>query len=37
MRASRRGEQYEKIADIVFLAGLVLLSLIAVVTAFELA
>jgi hypothetical protein len=37
MRASHRGEQYEKIADIVFLAGLVLLSLIAVVTAFELA
>jgi type III secretory pathway component EscT len=37
MRAARRGELYEKIADIVFLSGLVLLALIAVVTAFELA
>ncbi len=37
MRAPRRSDLYEKIADIVFLAGLVLLSLIAVVSAFELA
>ncbi len=37
MRVSRRGDLYEKIADMVFLAGLLLLSLIAVVTAFELA
>ncbi len=37
MRVARRGELYEKIADLVFLAGLVLLSFIAVVTVFELA
>lgn len=37
MRAARRGELYERIADIVFLSGLVLLALIAFVTAFELA
>ncbi len=37
MRAARRGDMYEKAADIVFLTGLVLLSLIAVITAFELA
>ncbi len=35
MRVARRGDLYEKIADMVFLAGLLLLSLIAVVTAFE--
>jgi uncharacterized membrane protein SirB2 len=37
MRAKKRWEQYERIADVIFLSGLVLLSLIAVVTAFELA
>ncbi len=37
MRVTRRGDLYEKVADAVFLAGLLLLSLIAVVTAFELA
>ena len=37
MRVARKGDLYEKIADIVFLSGLLLLSLIAVVTAFELA
>jgi hypothetical protein len=37
MRVTRRGDLYEKVADGVFLAGLLLLSLIAVVTAFELA
>ncbi len=37
MRAKRRGEQFERIADVIFLCGLVLLSLIAVVTALELA
>ncbi len=36
MRSQRRGEQYGGIADIIFLAGLFLLSLITVVTAFEL-
>jgi multisubunit Na+/H+ antiporter MnhG subunit len=36
MRAARRGDMYEKAADIVFLLGLVLLSFIAVVTVFEL-
>lgn len=36
MRAARRGDLYEKLADMVFLAGLLLLALIAVVTAFEL-
>ncbi len=36
MRAKRRGEIYEKIADVVFLAGLIMLSSIAVVMAFEL-
>ena len=36
MRAKKRGEQYERIADLIFLFGLVLLSFIAVVTAFEL-
>lgn len=36
MRVSRKGDVYEKAADIVFLAGLLLLSLIAVVMAFEL-
>ena len=37
MRAPRREELYERIADLVFLSGLVLLALIAVATAFELA
>lgn len=37
MRVTRRGDVYEKAADVVFLAGLFLLSFIAVVTAFELA
>jgi hypothetical protein len=37
MRSSKRALLYEKIADIVFLAGLLLLSLIAVITVFELA
>ncbi len=37
MRARRRGELYEKIADLVFLAGLILLSSLAVAVAFELA
>jgi len=37
MRVTRRGDRYEKMADIFFLAGLLLLSLIAVMTAFELA
>jgi hypothetical protein len=36
MRSSKRDVLYEKIADIVFLAGLFLLSFIAVVTVFEL-
>jgi len=36
MRATRHGDRYEKTADIFFLAGLLLLSLIAIVTAFEL-
>ncbi len=36
MRVARRGDVYEKAADIVFLAGLLLLALIAVVTVFEL-
>ena len=36
MRSKHQGERYEKIADIVFLTGLFLLSFIAVVTAFEL-
>ena len=36
MRAARRGDLYEKAADIVFLTGLVLLSVIAVITVFEL-
>ncbi len=36
MRADRRADLYEKTADIVFLTGLVLLSLIAIVTALEL-
>ncbi len=35
MRAARRGDFYEKAADIVFLTGLILLSLIAVVAVFE--
>ena len=37
MRSSKREALYEKLADIVFLAGLFLLSIIAVVTVFELA
>jgi len=37
MRSSKREVLYEKIADIVFIAGLLLLSLIAVITVFELA
>ncbi len=37
MRVSRRGDVYEKAADVVFLSGLLLLSFIAVVTALELA
>ena len=36
MRAKKKGDQYERIADLIFLSGLVLLSFIAVVTAFEL-
>jgi len=36
MRSKTNGDRYEKIADIVFLAGLILLSLIAAVTVFEL-
>ncbi len=35
MRIARRSDLYEKIADMVFLAGLLLLSLIAIVMAFE--
>ncbi len=37
MRSLKNAELYEKIADIVFLAGLFLLSFIAVITVFELA
>ena len=36
MRAARHAERYEKIADTVFLSGLLLLSFIAVVTVFSL-
>ncbi len=35
MRAERRSDLYEKAADVVFLSGLLLLSVIAIVTAFE--
>lgn len=37
MRSKQHGDRYERIADIVFLTGLFLLSFIAVATAFELA
>ena len=36
MRAKKRGDQYERIADLIFLFGLLLLSFLAVVSAFEL-
>jgi len=36
MRSRLNEDRYEKLADVVFLAGLILLSIIAVVTAFEL-
>lgn len=36
IRAARKSEKYEKIADTLFLAGLVCMTLIAVVIAFEL-
>jgi hypothetical protein len=35
MRSKERSEQYERIADIIFLAGLFLLTVLAVVTVFE--
>jgi hypothetical protein len=35
MRSRERSELYERIADIIFLAGLFMLTLIAVVTVFE--
>jgi len=37
MRSKHQGDRYEKLADVIFLIGLFLLSFIAVVTAFELA
>jgi uncharacterized membrane protein len=35
IRAKNKSERYEKIADILFLAGLIVMTLIAVVIAFE--
>jgi len=37
MRSARNSDRYERIADMVFLAGLFLLSLVALVTVYELA